>query len=256
MSFEIINENGDPAFIFICDHASNALPADYGTLGLEPARLERHIGWDIGAGDVVRKLAEHFDAPAILGVYSRLLIDLNRGLDDPTLVMKMSDGDIIPGNAQAGETEVARRVEAFHKPYHAKISQEIDRALAQGLVPIIVSIHSFTPAWKRNERPWHVGILWDRDGRVPKPLLEVFDRQPDCVVGDNLPYTGELENDCLYTHGTRRGIPHALLEIRQDLIDHEAGVHDWSERIARALEEVCADPEIREIKHFGSHIDE
>ena len=212
-SFEFVPGAPEATLIFLCDHASNALPRAYGDLA-----------WDIGAGALTRRLAARFGAPAFLGSWSRLLIDLNRGPDDPTLVMKLSDGAIVPGNARADAAELAHRVARYHAPYHAAIKAAIDDRAARGIAPALVSMHSFTPAWKGVPRPWHVGVLWDRDERLAKPLIAAFEAEPGLVVGDNEPYDGALEGDTLWTHGTSRGLPHALIEIRQDLIADEAGV--------------------------------
>jgi predicted N-formylglutamate amidohydrolase len=165
-AFEAIGGGGSSRLLFLCDHASNRLPE--GGLGLDPALLATHIAYDIGAAALTRALAEAYAAPALLGGWSRLLIDLNRGADDPTLVMKLSDGSIIPGNvsrdgdAEAGE--VARRIAAYHAPYHAAIGAELDRL---GKEAVVISLHSFTPAWKGRPRPWQVGVLYDRDWRKP-----------------------------------------------------------------------------------------
>src|SRR3546814_7535491 len=135
---------------------------------------------------------------------------------DPTLVMKLSDGAIIPANldvdAFLGAAEFTRRLKDFYEPYHAAVASALARARAGGAVPAILSIHSFTPVWRGVARPWHVGILWDKDDRLPVPLLEGLRGEPGLVVGDNEPYSGELKGDCLYRHGTRNGLPHALVE--------------------------------------------
>lgn len=229
--------------IFLCDHAANALPAGFGSLGLDPALLQTHIAYDIGAAEVTRTLAARFAAPAVLARWSRLLVDLNRGEDDPTLVMKLSDGSVIPGNREAGPEELARRIAAYHAPYHAAIAAEIDRAQAAGHRPALVSLHSFTPVWKGVPRPWQLGVLWDRDGRLAQPLLKEL-RTAGFVVGDNEPYSGELENDCLNRHGTRKGLPHALIEIRQDLVGDDMAARTFALRLEpilrRALEAVTA----------------
>ena len=221
--------------IFLCDHASNAVPAVYGTLGLDRSQFDRHIAWDIGAGALTRLLAAEFNAPAWLGVWSRLLIDLNRGPEDPTLVMKLSDGAIIPGNAAADDAEIASRLALYHAPYHAALKAAIDDRVARGISPALISMHSFTPAWKSSPRPWHVGILWDRDARISTPLIKAFEAMPGLVVGDNEPYTGALEGDTLWTHGTSRGLPHVLIEIRQDLIADSEGVARTARLVTDAL---------------------
>src|SRR5665213_2689994 len=174
--------------LFLCDHASNALPADYDGLGLAAPLFETHIAYDIGAAFVTRALAGAYGAAALLGGVSRLLIDLNRGADDPTLVMKLSDGSIIPGNRGADAAEMARRIAAYHAPYHAAIATELDR-IGQGAV--IVSLHSFTPSWKKVPRKWEVGILYDRDVRLAAPLMARL-AEAGFTVGDNEPYDGAL----------------------------------------------------------------
>jgi predicted N-formylglutamate amidohydrolase len=246
--FERLEFSTEPqALLFVCDHASNAVPESYGTLGLDRHAFETHIASDIGAAQVTRVLARTFGATAILARWSRLLIDLNRGADDPTLVMKLSDGRIIPGNRDADAAEIAGRLAQFHAPYHAAIADEIARARKAGRVPVIVSMHSFTPAWKGVARPWHVGILWDKDARLARPLMHALSRA-GFTVGDNEPYDGELENDCMYVHGTMNGLPHVLIEIRQDLIATREQAEAFAERLAPILDEALAAmgaPEIR-----------
>jgi len=233
--------DGSPAsgLILVCDHAARDLPAGYGTLGLNPSLLATHIGFDIGAGSVARRLARRFAAPAILARWSRLLIDLNRGADDPTLVMKLSDGSVIPGNRDANADEIARRVHDYHAPYHAAIKHEIKLAREAEVIPALVSIHSFTPRWKGQLRPWQIGVLWDRDARLARPLIEEL-KAAGFKVGDNEPYSGELENDCMYRHGTANGLPHVLIEIRQDLVSTPAAAHALADRLYDILKGALA----------------
>ena len=231
--------NAGSTLLLLCDHASAALPDAYGQLGLDPALFQTHIASDIGAATVTRALAARFGAAAVLGRWSRLLIDLNRGEDDPTLVMKLSDGSIIPGNREAGPDEVARRIRDFHAPYHDAITAELDRIGPQAA---IISIHSFTPAWKGRPRPWEVGVLWDTDRRLAGPLMSRL-AQHAFVWGDNEPYSGALENDCLNRHGTRRGLPHVLVEIRQDLIGTDEQAEAFAARLAFVLDAALGDME-------------
>ena len=240
-AFECINATAAPHVIFVCDHASNAVPPECGSLGLEPDLFHRHIAYDIGAANVTRAMAKAFNAPAVLGCYSRLLIDLNRGPDDPTLVMKLSDGAIIPGNAKVDAVEIANRTRRYYRPYHDAIEAEVARARAANITPTIVSIHSFTPEWRGRQRPWQIGVLWSRqDGRLALPLLEALRRESDLTVGDNQPYTGELENDCMAQHALAHGFPHVLIEIRQDLIADPEGATHWATRLTPILQGAIA----------------
>ena len=225
--------------LFLCDHASNVLPADYDGLGLASPLFETHIAYDIGAAFVTRALAGAYGAAALLGGVSRLLIDLNRGADDPTLVMKLSDGSIIPGNRGADAGEVARRLELFHAPYHAAIREQIARI---GKPAILISIHSFTPAWKGVGRPWEVGVLYGRDGRLARPLMKHL-AAAGFSVGDNEPYAGALEGDTLDSHGTKTGHANVLIEIRQDFLADRLMAENFAVRLKPVLDAALADME-------------
>ncbi len=258
-SFEVVPGRLDTGLILLCDHAVSTLPPEYGTLGLPPSELERHIAYDIGAAAVTRKVAKILGVPAIFTRFSRLLIDVNRGLDDPTLIMRISDGAVIPGNRKLDAAERDRRVRQYYEPYHREIDALIESCVAAGVPPALLSIHSFTDNWKGVPRPWHAAILWDRDYRLSVPLLNQLRRDPTIVVGENEPYDGKLAGDCMWQHGTRRGLAHTIIEIRQDLIGTEQGQIDWAERLAAAVKSVFAHAEVNEAMHtvqyFGSHTD-
>jgi len=235
-----INPGGGSRILLLCDHATSIVPADVagGDLGVPPAEMGRHIAYDIGAAGVTEALAEMLDAPALLTRFSRLVIDPNRGEDDPTLIMRLYDGTIIPANRAVGEAERERRLEAFHRPYHRAIEAAIARLEALGRPPALIAMHSFTPRLKgRPPRPWDIGILWHRDGRIALPLIARL-RDDGFCVGDNEPYSGELEGDTMSRHGTRSGRPHVLIEVRQDLIATPADQLLWAERLAPILTQV------------------
>lgn len=247
----------DGGLLLLCDHASNALPDAYDQLGLPEAEFERHIAFDIGAAAATRRMAALLDAPALLTTYSRLLIDPNRGANDPTLVMRLSDGAIVPGNARADATEIEYRRRSFWQPYRDRIDATLDRMLATGTVPAIVSIHSFTPVMKGRTRPWHIGLLWDADARLAHPLLEALAREPDLQppgerIGDNEPYDGALPGDTMDTHATRRGLANVLIEVRQDLMATLATAEAWGERLARLLGPILARPDVHRVIHHPS----
>ena len=229
---------GDPAggLLLICDHASNHVPEDLAQLGVPEHEFARHIAYDIGAAAVTRRLAEALNAPAILTRFSRLIIDPNRRRADPTLVMRLSDGAVVPCNVRIDAAGKAERIRRFYEPFDEAIEAGIGRAEASGTRPAIVTIHSFTPYWRGVPRPWEVGILWDRDDRMSAPLIAGLRADPaGLTVGDNEPYGGGLPGDTIDRHAMARGLPNALVEIRQDLIAAEAGQLAWAERFARLL---------------------
>lgn len=236
--FEIIGETRPSRWLVTCDHASNAVPeAVGGTLGLSEGEMGRHIAFDIGAAGVTRRLAELLDAPAILSRFSRLVIDPNRGEDDPTLVMKLYDGTIVPGNRHADAAEIERRKALYYRPYHAALAG----LAARRPDTVLCAVHSFTPRLVgRHPRPWHVGLLYAADDRLARPLLASLSAEPDLCVGDNEPYSGQLAGDTMDRHGLQPGRPHILIELRHDLIASEAGQRAWAERLAPHLDAALA----------------
>jgi predicted N-formylglutamate amidohydrolase len=242
---ERIDGSVESGVLVLCDHASNAVPPDLADLGLPEEQFERHIAYDIGAAAVTRSLARRLNAPAILTRFSRLVIDPNRGRDDPTLVMRLSDGAVVPGNAGITDNEIQRRIERFYDPYDVAIAQAVQRGLDAGSPPVLVTVHSFTPNWRGWPRPWHVGILWDADARFAGPLLEGLAAEPGLIVGDNEPYDGALAGDTIDRHATHRGLANALIEIRQDLISGDEGAEEWAERFARLLGPLASREDLR-----------
>lgn len=254
---DVLEGNAALGLVLVCDHASNELPLSYGALGLDGGEFQRHIAYDIGAAGVTRRLSDALGAPAVLTRYSRLLIDCNRGMDDPTLIMRLSDGAVVPGNRNLDTTERERRIRLYYDPYHRAIDAVIDRCLELDTPPVLFSVHSFTDMWKGRARPWHAGVLWDCDDRVARPLIEELRCESDLVIGDNEPYSGRLKGDTMWRHGTMRGIPHAIIEIRQDQIADDRGETEWAGRLERILRRMLAcpilEPELKCIRHFGSH---
>lgn len=253
-AFTVFEGNLEPGLLLLCDHACNAFPPGYGQLGLPDDELQRHIAYDIGALAVTRHMSRALGAPAIHTHYSRLLIDPNRGDDDPTLIMRLSDGAVIPGNRVIDSAERQKRIESYYRPYHTAISDMIHRFLAVGTAPTLVSMHSFTDNWKGVPRPWHVSVLWDRDPRIAVPLLEGLSAEGDLIVGDNEPYHGALEGDCMWQHGSMQGLAHAIIEVRQDLIGTVDGQEAWGERLSRVIGAILARDDVRadlrQVKHY------
>ncbi len=236
-AYEIDGADRPGRWLLTCDHASNAVPPMIrgGDLGLAPADMNRHIAYDIGAAGVTLRLAELLDAPAILSTFSRLVIDPNRGEDDPTLLMQLYDGTVIPGNRDLDADERQRRLDLCYRPYH----KALERLAARRDDQVYLAIHSYTPRLNgRPERPWQVGILHDpTDSRFAEALIAGLQKESDLYVGDNEPYSGALSGDSVDRHALQHGRPNALIELRHDLIDTEEGQARWAHRLAPILEE-------------------
>lgn len=236
LAFELCHSAGRAPVLLTCDHASHAIPAALAKLGLTDVAITQHIGWDIGAAAVTRRLAPLLDAPAVLAGFSRLVIDCNRAPHDASSIAPESDGVAIPGNRDLGRRAREQRFAAIFAPYH----DAIDRCLAAVAgVPALISVHSFTPVMQGFARPWHVGILWDDDPRIAEPLLAALGEEAELVVGDNLPYSArEPVGYTVSHHAHTRGFPHVAIELRQDLIAEDAGARAWAERLARVLKPI------------------
>ncbi len=246
----VLNRQGTARLLIVCDHASRAIPMAMARLGLEAAYFDRHIAYDIGAADVTRLLSARLDAPAVVAGYSRLLVDCNRPPGDPTMMPNASDGIPVPGNFHLTDTEVLARMDAFFWPYHQAIAAEIVR-MRRGLEPpALLAIHSFTPSLNGIQRPWDVGVLWDRDPRLAQPLLAALRSVPGLTVGDNEPYSGR---DVAYTidvHGAAAGHAYCAIEIRQDLIATADGAACWADILATAMGPILDNPDIYQVAHY------
>jgi predicted N-formylglutamate amidohydrolase len=236
---ETVRGGADTAVFFICDHASNRVPARLGDLGLGPQELQSHIGWDIGAAMLARRVAESRSAPLVLSGYSRLVIDCNRPPESPGLIPASSAGIAIPGNRNLTEAERESRWDTFFRPYHRAISDLLDRRKRNRVPTALFSMHSFTPDYPGEERPWHIDFGYNRDRRLAGLLLGES-LGADILVGDNLPYKVEDDSDySLPHHGERRGLPHVLVEIRQDTLASPEGVAIWADRFDAMLKRLA-----------------
>jgi predicted N-formylglutamate amidohydrolase len=228
---EIVNGDSPATCFFLCDHASHLIPRQLKQLGLPQNLIETHIGWDIGAAKLARQLAANFAAPLVLTGYSRLVIDCNRPSASDGSIPKVTAGIDVPGNRKISAVAQTRRQETFFHPYHNTIGKMLDRRAELRQPTAIFAVHSFTPHYPGETRPWHVDFAYNRDRRLAGLLLDHFD-VPGLTVGDNLPYQVEDESDySIPHHGERRGLPHVLMEIRQDTLGTDAGIALWAERL-------------------------
>lgn len=236
-AFEIVNADGAGSAVLVCDHASNRIPRRLGTLGLGAAELAGHIAWDPGAADVARRLSELLDAPLVLSGYSRLVIDCNRPLESPESMPDQSDAVLVPGNRNLTPRDRALRIEALFGPYHRAIGGLLDGRADRPSV--LMSIHSFTAVLAGQQRPWDIGFTYGRDRRFAALILKAMKRDISLVVGDNQPYSIEDAFDhTIPAHGEKRGLLHALVEIRQDRIATPSDAAAWASRLAEAFYDV------------------
>ncbi|MCP5381926.1 MAG: N-formylglutamate amidohydrolase [Kordiimonadaceae bacterium] len=249
MAFEIINPRGKANIVLICEHASNHIPDDFENLGLSEEQLKLHIAWDIGIGAVTKNVAKTLDAPAILARFSRLLIDANRAIEQDGLIPVSSDGHHISGNQNLSDDEIDARINRFYMPFHNATEKLIETKAKNNQAPLIFNLHSFTPTMNGFDRPWNAGMLWNRDNRLATEVQKRLETY-GCIVGDNLPYSGQDLFHTMNTHGDRHGFPHVGIEIRQDELENEAGIEKWSRILAKEIEAIRELPELSEIKKF------
>jgi predicted N-formylglutamate amidohydrolase len=228
--------------LIVCDHASCAIPPELVDLGMDKSDLATHIGWDIGAGAVACRLGAMLQVPVVLASTSRLVVDCNRTLDDPSAFPAVSDGQVVPGNQDLSAADRAGRADAYYWPYHHAIRDQLQSMESLAAAPAILAIHSFTPQMDGFQRPWHVGALWDKDSRIAVPFMEALRGDPEMVVGDNEPYSGKHPADfTLDHHAEAEGLPHLAVELRQDLIEDGRGAERWAGIIAKALQPTLED---------------
>jgi predicted N-formylglutamate amidohydrolase len=240
-AFRVEREQGQSPFLLTCDHAGALVPRRLHSLGLAAADLQRHIAWDIGAAAVASKLAARLDAFLILQTWSRLVIDSNRPPGSAQSIVTTSEATRIPGNESVSSDEALAREREVFRPYHDRICAELDMRRTQQRQTILIAVHSFTPCFHGQQRPWHAGLLYNRDRRLAEALLPLLRTDADLVVGDNEPYAVSDSTDyTIPVYGEQRGLLHVGIELRQDLIAAEAGQNEWAERLARALSDASA----------------
>ncbi len=248
--FMTYNDHGKSPVLLVADHASPFFPAGLNQLGLADWVLECHVACDLGSDMLTRCLADKLDAQAVLAGFSRLIIDPNRQLDDPSGCPEVSDGIAIPGNIGLDTENKARRIQSFFKPYHDAISAKLDDFENHGIVPAMISIHTCTPVFDRIVRPWHIGIMWDKDPRIPKPLIDHFNRLEAVCIGDNEPYSGRHPHDfTIDFHAEPPGLPHVGIEVRQDLVADHDGALKWAGILADGLKDILKNESLYQSLH-------
>ncbi len=249
--FELHNPDAIAPVLLICDHASKAVPEKMNNLGIDEESLNLHVGWDIGAADVTRRLSNEMNAMAVLAGYSRLLIDNNRQPGDPSGIPEVSDSISIPGNQKLTEDQQIERTEQFFWPYHHAIADAVAHLWRTGLPPALFSVHTFTPSMNGEDRAWHIGVLWNRDPRMAMPLIHKLRSHGEGFhVGDNQPYSGKDIAFSMDMHAGGAGLPHCAVEIRQDLVSTPSGAEYWAEILAEVLRDILSIDELHKVEHY------
>ena len=249
--FEILNPEGRAPILLVCDHASNRIPTALDRLGLDEAALGLHVAYDIGAADITRGMVPLLDAPAVLANYSRLVVDVNRPPEHPTSIMATSDDIAVSGNRDLTPARREERLAALYRPYHRAVGDKLDAMIRRGSPPLVVAVHSFTPRLGGEDRRWHAGVLYNRDPRLARALIEGLSAPGDVVVGDNEPYSGRTLFHTLDVHAGAAGLAHAGIEIRQDLVMDLAGARAWAERLAAVLRPLIGRADLHRVEYFG-----
>jgi len=248
--FEVYNPNGQAPLVIVSDHASRRVPHVLNDLGLAAEHFDKHIAYDIGADTITRCLADRLDARAVMATYSRLVIDLNRQPGDPESIPEISDTIAIPANQGLSEQQIACRIKTLHAPYHGAINREIAAVWHRdGKPPALFSIHSFTPTMNGKDRIWDIGVLWNRDPRLPLPLIEHLRRWDGLHVGDNEPYSGRELAYTIDTHGAAGGIANCAVEIRQDHCATPEEASHWADILADALRHILTQEGVHEVEN-------
>jgi len=236
--YRVMNPLVETPILLVCDHASDRFPESLDNLGLDPFARRCHLAVDLGAGPLTERLSESLGVTAVLAQYSRLVVDCNRQLLDPSAFLVFGDGIFVPGNSNLQQADKDLRSESIYWPYHRVVSDQINRLRSAGGPPLFVSIHSFTPVLNGISRPWEMGVLWDTDEEVAQLMLEEL-RSAGYTAGDNEPYTGKAPQDFTVDHHAEEiGLRHAAIEIRQDLINNETGVEEVAEVLHNAIESI------------------
>ena len=240
--FKVYNDTCETPVLLVCDHAGNEIPKNLKMLGLPREVLETHIAIDLGCRDLAIALSDLMKSTLIIASYSRLTIDLNRSPYDETLITPISDGIEIPGNQNLSTIDQKSRVEEIFDPYHAAIDREIKRLQGRQSRVGVISMHSFTPSMGGRSRPWEIGILWAKDDRISRPLINSFRSEIDLCIGDNEPYDArENYGYTVESHGEKAEIPGVLIQVQQDLIDSDLGVKKWADKIFQHLNPILRD---------------
>lgn len=254
LPYEIVNPASTTPLLLVCDHASNHIPPQLNQLGVKDEVLQDHVAWDPGAAIVTKRIAETLSCTAVLGNYSRLLIDVNRDPETQldSMIPEVSDHYHIPGNQHLSDQDKQTRIDEIHEPYHRAIAQRLDALNRLEPAPLLFSIHSFTQMMNGSQqlRPWHAGILWNADPRMAKPLMEHFRQHDHLVIGDNEPYSARAFAYTIDRHGHHRGIPNCAIELRQDLLQNEEDYDWWVTHLSKGLQRILNIPGIHQQKFY------
>lgn len=250
--YRIENAKGSAPVLIICDHASNRVPQVLNNVGLSKADLAKHIAWDPGTEVIGEYMSEKLDAAAVFATYSRIVVDVNRGERSPECMREVSDHIVVPGNQKLTAAEKRQRLDEIFWPYHRTLSAQIKAQRKKGIVPMIVSLHSFTPEMDGYKRPWEIGVLWNKEEGIARRVVDNLRAQnPGMVVGENEPYTlkqANLSKNTIKTHAEDTGLPYIIVEFRQDLVATKRDALKWGRIFLEAIAPILIDEEVYQLR--------
>ncbi|WP_343079900.1 N-formylglutamate amidohydrolase [Ostreiculturibacter nitratireducens] len=232
---------GQGPFLFVCEHASNIFPERFGTLGLTDKQRQAHIAWDPGALGLARGLLSRLGGAFVAAKVSRLIYDCNRPPHSPGAMVGRSEMYDIPGNASLSAEARLERTEAIYVPFCSALHGEIARRLAVGLLPVIVTVHSFTPTWFGAPRDVELGVIHDADPSLAREVLAAARSRTGLKAELNAPYSAaDGVTHSLRLHAVPYGLPNVMLEIRNDLIATPEAEEAMADTLAPVLSAALA----------------
>ncbi len=238
--YRVIHPHASSGVVLTCEHRANRLPRSIRPTAVERHVLRSHWGFDIGAWALTRVVSRALGAPAIGGTWSRLLVDLNRAVDDPTFAREVAGGVRLSWNSPLAKRALATRATVVHAGYHAALDRLIAARVALGARPVLVAIHTFTPELDGERRPFDAGVLFDEDEALAVRCASAL-RESGLDVRHNEPYSGRA--GMMYAvdrHAWHYRLACLELELNQGLFDRAGAAERLGRAVARALTRITS----------------
>lgn len=225
-------------FILVCEHASNFIPADLDELNVSEKVVNSHVGWDLGALAVAKKMAKSLNAPLVASGISRLVYDCNRPPEAPSATPAKCEVYDIIGNQNLSEAARDKRTQKYYLPFYNLLTQTIKDQTLKNNQPVIVTIHSFTGIYYGKPRDVEIGILHDDDTKFADAMLDAAKNDDKFNFERNKPYGPEDGvTHTLKLHGLENGLMNVMIEVRNDLIANQQDQAMVAETLSKYIQE-------------------